>query len=69
MRIGGATDLLALGVPAMMIQLIGRWSSDIYRIYTRVCGRNLLDISQRMASADGDTLEATFPAYVQSAHI
>lgn len=69
LRVGGASDLLALGVPAMMIQLMGRWAGDTYRIYSRVCGRNLLDISQRMASAEGETLEATFQGYVQSARL
>ena len=69
LRIGGASDLLALGVPAMMIQLLGRWAGDTYRIYSRVCGRNLLDISRRMASAEGETLEASFNDYVQSARI
>ena len=69
LRIGGASDLLALGVPAMMIQLMGRWAGDTYRIYSRVCGRNLLDVSRRMSSAEGDTLESTFREYVQSARI
>ena len=45
------------------------WAGDTYRIYSRVCGRNLLDISQRMASAEGETLEATFRDYVQSARV
>jgi hypothetical protein len=69
LRVGGASDLLALGVPAMMIQIMGRWASDIYRIYARVSGHNLLDVSRRMASAEGETLEAAFPHYVQSARI
>ena len=69
LRIGGASDLLAIGVPAMMIQLLGRWAGDTYRIYSRVCGRNLLDISRRMAVAEGETLEASFRDYVQSARV
>jgi hypothetical protein len=36
MRIGGATQLLCAGVAAHVIQLMGRWDSDIFKIYTRL---------------------------------
>ena len=41
LRIGGATDLHAAGVHKTTIQLLGRWSSDIYRVYTRVCANRV----------------------------
>jgi len=53
----------------MTIQLLGRWSSDIYRIYTRICGDTVLGVSARMPFASGEALEATFPEYVQSARL
>ena len=65
LRIGGATDLHAAGVHKTTIQLLGRWSSDIYRIYTRVCANRVLKASRRMLSADGQTLEELHPAFVQ----
>ena len=70
LRIGGATDLLSLTVPATLIQLWGRWSSDIWRVYSRVAESHVLDVSSRLASAhSGPTLEARFPDYVQSARV
>ena len=67
LRIGGATDLHALGVPATTIQLMGRWSSDVYRVYTRVCFDQLLRTPRGMHTAGGEPLEARFPGFVQSA--
>ena len=36
LRIGGATAALAAGVDAAVIKVLGRWSSDVYLIYTRL---------------------------------
>jgi hypothetical protein len=36
LRIGGATTLALLGVPAHIIRTIGRWRSLSYQLYTRV---------------------------------
>ena len=36
LRIGGATAALAAGIPPSLIRLMGRWSSDVYEIYTRM---------------------------------
>ena len=69
LRVGGATDLHALGVPATTIQLMGRWSSDVYRVYTRVCLGQLLRASRGMHAAGGESLEERFPGYVQSASL
>ena len=43
LRIGGATALLAAGCPPQIIQAMGRWSSDIYRLY---CRANLHDMTK-----------------------
>ena len=37
MRIGGATALFAQGADPTVIRTMGRWSSDIYRLYVRAC--------------------------------
>jgi len=42
MRIGGASALLAAGATPEVIKAMGRWSSDIYRLYTRANGPDLL---------------------------
>ena len=41
LRIGGATALLHSGADPNAIQIIGRWASDIWKIYTRF-SRNLM---------------------------
>lgn len=51
-RIGGATAMMAAGVSAEEIKVMGRWASDVYQIYCRVCEGRLLHISQLMATAD-----------------
>lgn len=35
LRVGGATELSEAGIPSYMIQAIGRWSSETFRIYIR----------------------------------
>jgi integrase len=35
LRAGGTTDLLAAGVPDIMVQKMGRWESETYKIYFR----------------------------------
>ena len=46
-----------------------RWSSDVYRVYTRVCLGQLLRASRGMHAAGGESLEERFPGYVQSASL
>ena len=41
LRIGGATAALAAGIAPSLIRVMGRWSSDIYRIYCRLSGCRL----------------------------
>lgn len=49
MRIGGATSLCAAGVHPMTVQWLGRWDTEVYRIY---CQRNMKSMLQ--ASAAGE---------------
>ena len=70
LRVGGATELAALGVPPLTIQLLGRWDSAIYRAYTRVSRGQALRLSEALASAGtaaDPSLEALFPGYRQAA--
>ena len=50
-RIGGATALFAAGVTAEEIQAMGRWFSDVYRIYCRLSKERLLNLSSRMSNS------------------
>ena len=59
----------AYGVPASKIQLLGRWSSDIYSIYTRACHAQMLEASASMHKATDESLEERVPGYVQSARL
>ena len=59
----------AAGVPASTIQLMGRWSSDIYCIYTRICHTQVLSASRAMGGVYDASLEERFPGFVQSARL
>ena len=50
-RIAGATLLFAAGVTTDKIKTMGRWASDVYRIYCRLSKERLLDLSKRMSNA------------------
>jgi hypothetical protein len=52
LRIGGATALLKAGCPPAVIQALGRWSSEIYRLYTRACFEDGLKWAREMADTD-----------------
>ena len=68
-RIGGATDHFAAGTPAIEIQIIGRWDSDIWQIYARQCvGTTLRCTRAAAANADVD-LEAAREGYSQPARV
>ena len=51
LRIGGATAALAAGVSPSLIRLLGRWSSDVYRIYCRLSA----EAAAGMAAVVGST--------------
>ena len=50
LRIGGATAALAAGIPPALIRLMGRWSSDIYEIYTRLSLEAAINVGRAIAS-------------------
>lgn len=66
-RIGGATDLFAINCPAAMIEVQGRWDSDIALIYQRVCIGQSLDFAARAAMSMDPDLEAVMPGASQPA--
>ena len=68
LRIGGATELHAAGANELTIALLGRWSSDCARLYTRASQSQVLALSRMMSRATEDpALEQVFPTYVQTA--
>jgi len=53
-RIGGATKLAFKGVSPLQIQIMGRWASDIYKIYCRRCKGKMISIHQILTSGTDD---------------
>jgi len=47
-RIGGATSLAFLGVPAHVIKILGRWESLAYQLYTRTSAAELRAYMEKM---------------------
>ena len=66
-RIGGATDYFTAGVPALAIQLAGRWDSDFWQIYCRLCVGQTLDYAAAASLAEDISLEETCENYSQPA--
>ena len=56
-RIGAATTAAAAGYPRWLIQALGRWSSDCFRVYLRVTDhtRNLVSRSMATTSVIGNS--------------
>ena len=50
-RVGAATTAAALGFPDHLIQAMGRWSSDAYKIYIKLPVDRLISASRCMGSA------------------
>ena len=48
LRIGGGTALAEAGVEPIVIQTVGRWSTDIYRIYVRRCKGSMVRAMRAM---------------------
>ena len=68
MRIGGATELAAVRASELTIALLGRWSSDCARLYTRASQGQVLEMSRKLSGAPDDpALEQVFPGYIQTA--
>ena len=51
-RIAGATALFAAGLGPEHVKNAGRWDSETYEIYCRLCEGLLLDMSVKMSNAD-----------------
>ena len=51
LRIGGATALFAAGANETVIRTMGRWSSDIHRLYVRACFEQCCEWSSKAGSA------------------
>ena len=49
-RIGAATSAAAAGILAHMIQTLGRWSSDAFKLYIRASRDSLAQVSATLAS-------------------
>ena len=52
-RIGAATTSTRAGVPDHLIQMLGRWSSDAYKLYTRSPESHIAAISSRLSFVSG----------------
>eukprot|EP00966_Prymnesium_polylepis_P314898 7276306-Prymnesium_polylepis.1 len=48
--VGKATALFAAGADATVIRTMGRWSSDIYRLYVRACFSQTIAWSRKAGS-------------------
>jgi hypothetical protein len=49
-RIGGATALFAAGADETVIRTMGRWSSDIHRLYVRACFERCVEWTKHAGS-------------------
>ena len=59
-RIGGATALFAAGANETVIRTMGRWSSDIHRLYVRACFDDCCEWTRRAGSKDFDQVASHF---------
>ena len=59
-RIGGATALFAAGANETVIRTMGRWSSDIHRLYVRACFEDCCEWTRRAGSAQVSDLAGSY---------
>ena len=59
-RIGGATALFAAGANETVIRTMGRWSSDMHRLYVRACFEQCVDWTKKAGSTKVSDLCGTF---------
>ena len=59
-RIGGATALYAAGANETVIRTMGRWSSDLHRLYVRACFEQCVDWTRMAGSTQVSDLAGTF---------
>ena len=60
LRIGGASTLLAAGVPPAIIQIMGRWDSDVYAVYCRWSQQSARRAGAIVSSAQLNDLAGAF---------
>jgi hypothetical protein len=56
LRIGGATALFAAGANETVIRTMGRWSSDLHRLYVRACEEQCCEWTRRAGSTSATAL-------------
>ncbi|OUV34607.1 MAG: hypothetical protein CBC48_05665 [bacterium TMED88] len=59
-RIGGASALFAAGANETVIRTMGRWSSDLHRLYVRACFEQCVDWTRKAGSTQVTDLAGTF---------
>ena len=59
-RIGGATALFTAGAKETVIRTMGRWSSDMHRLYVRACYEQCINWTKRAGSATVSDLAGDF---------
>ena len=59
-RIGGATALFAAGANETVIRTMGRWSSDIHRLYVRACFEDCCEWTRRAGSQQVSDVAGVF---------
>ena len=60
LRIGGATAHFTAGANETVIRTMGRWSSDIYRLYVRACFEQCCEWTQKAGSTEVSDLSGEF---------
>ena len=60
LRIGGATALQAAGASETVIRTMGRWASDIFRIYVRACYEHCVSWTAKAGSTQVSSVAADF---------
>lgn len=66
-RIGGATDHFAQATPPSVLQICGRWDSDLWMIYTRQCIEQTIQYTVRATQCADASMEEIFDDYTQPA--
>ena len=51
LRIGGATAMHKAGASTAVIQILGRWASDVFKIYTRYHKNMMVGVAAEMAKS------------------
>ena len=59
-RITGATALFAAGATETVIRTLGRWSSDLYRLYVRACFEQSIEWTRKAGSTKVSDVAASF---------